>query len=157
MTERDEEFELAFTGLYSTAWRAARRVLGEPTAAHDVAAETLTRAYVRWPRMAPFASAWVVRVATNLAIDGWRRQRRPPLARPGRPRDPASIAVASVDLAVGLRALPRRQREAVVLRHLNDLPEAAVAAAMGCSVGSVKQHTARGLAALRLRLGDEEE
>lgn len=157
MTGRDEEFELAFDGLYAIAWRAALRVLGDPTAAQDVAAETLTRAYVGWPRMASFAAAWVVRVSTNLAIDGWRHQRRPPLARPGPPRDPASIAVASVDLAVGLRALPRRQREAVVLRHLDDLPEVAVAAAMGCSVGAVKQHTARGLAALRLRLGNEEE
>lgn len=66
-------------------------------------------------------------------------------------------AAASVDLAIGLRALPRRQREAVVLRHLSDLPEAAVAAAMGCSTGAVKQHTARGLAALRRALGENEE
>lgn len=153
MAPRDEEFD----ELYAIAWHAALRILGEPTAAQDVAAETLTRAYVRWPTVAQFAPAWVVRTATNLAIDGWRRRRWLPLPRARAPRDPATTAVASADLAVGLRALPRRQREAVVLRHLNDLSEAAVASAMGCSLGAVKQHTARGLAALRLTLGDEEE
>jgi RNA polymerase sigma factor (sigma-70 family) len=157
VASRDQEFELAFAELYALAWRAAMRILGEPAAAEDVAAETLTRAYVRWPRMATFAAAWVVRTATNLAIDGWRRQGRRPLAPRVASGDPAAAAAASVDLAVGLRALPRRQREAVVLRHLNDLPEAAVAAAMGCSTGAVKQHTARGLAALRSALGDDEE
>ena len=52
-----------------------------------------------------------------------------------------------------LRSLPRRQREAVALRYLADLPEAAVAAHLGCSVGAVKQHTHRGLAALRRAAG----
>lgn len=157
MGTRDEQFEEAFGDLYALAWRAALRILDEPAAAEDVAAETLTRAYVRWPRLAPFASAWVVRTSTNLAIDGWRRRGRRPLATQNRVRDPAVAAAATVDLGVGLRALPRRQREAVVLRHLSDLPDAAVAAAMGCSTGAVKQHTARGLAALRQALGENEE
>ena len=38
------------------------------------------------------------------------------------------------------------------MRYLADLPEAQVAAALGCSVGTVKQHAPRGLAALRLAL-----
>lgn len=67
---RDEEFEQSFDELYALAWRAAMRILAEPAAAEDVAAETLTRAYVRWARMATFAAAWVARAATNLAIDG---------------------------------------------------------------------------------------
>ena len=37
----------------------------------------------------------------------------------------------------------------IVLRFLADLPEADVARVLGCSVGSVKQHASRGLAALR--------
>lgn len=68
VASRDEEFERAFDELYAMAWRASLRILGDPTAAQDVAAETLTRAYVRWTRAAPFAAAWVVRTATNLAI-----------------------------------------------------------------------------------------
>jgi DNA-directed RNA polymerase specialized sigma24 family protein len=41
----------------------------------------------------------------------------------------------------------------IVLRFLADLPEAEVAKALGCSVGSVKQHASRGLATLRTAMG----
>jgi RNA polymerase sigma factor (sigma-70 family) len=57
------------------------------------------------------------------------------------------------DLVDALRALPRRQREAVTLRYLADLPEHDTATAMGCSVGTVKSNTAKGLRSLRLDLG----
>jgi RNA polymerase sigma factor (sigma-70 family) len=48
-----------------------------------------------------------------------------------------------------LSKLPKRQRESVVLRYLGDLSEAQTADLMGCSVGSVKTHSSRGLSALR--------
>jgi len=47
-----------------------------------------------------------------------------------------------------LQQLPSRQREALVLRHWLGLKESEIAAAMGISSGSVKTHTARGIAAL---------
>jgi RNA polymerase sigma-70 factor (sigma-E family) len=48
-----------------------------------------------------------------------------------------------------LRALPLRQREALVLRYYADLSEGQIAAAMGITTGAVKSHTARGMSALR--------
>ena len=48
-----------------------------------------------------------------------------------------------------LRALPTRQREAIVLRYYGDLSEAQIADAMGISRGAVKSHTARGISTLR--------
>jgi RNA polymerase sigma factor (sigma-70 family) len=54
-----------------------------------------------------------------------------------------------------LQALPKRQREVVALRYLADLSEAEVAAALGCSVGTVKQHASRGLASMRATLAAE--
>jgi len=48
-----------------------------------------------------------------------------------------------------LRALPDRQREALVLRYYGDLSEAQIATAMGISRGAVKSHTARAMSALR--------
>jgi RNA polymerase sigma-70 factor (sigma-E family) len=48
-----------------------------------------------------------------------------------------------------LRALPDRQREALVLRYYGDLSEAQIASTMGISRGAVKSHTARAMAALR--------
>ncbi|QRN79303.1 MAG: sigma-70 family RNA polymerase sigma factor, partial [Nocardiopsis sp. BM-2018] len=49
----------------------------------------------------------------------------------------------------GLRKLPTRQREAIVLRYYGDLSEAQIADAMGISRGAVKSHTSRGISALR--------
>jgi RNA polymerase sigma factor (sigma-70 family) len=67
--------------------------------------------------------------------------------------DHAALAAERADLAAALARLPRRQRDAVVLRHLADLSEAETAEALGCGVGTVKSHTHRGLAALRAALG----
>lgn len=52
-------------------------------------------------------------------------------------------------LISALLALPRQQRAAVVLRYFDDLSEQATAAALGCSVGTVKSHTSRAMTALR--------
>lgn len=54
-----------------------------------------------------------------------------------------------------LRALPARQREALVLRYYADLSEAEIARVMGISRGAVKSHTARGISALRSVLEQE--
>jgi len=54
-----------------------------------------------------------------------------------------------------LRALPARQREALVLRYYADLSEAQIASAMGISRGAVKTHTVRGTSALRTALEQE--
>ena len=51
-----------------------------------------------------------------------------------------------------LEALPPRMRAVIVLRYYEDLSEADTAAALGCSVGSVKSQASRGLARLRIEL-----
>ena len=56
------------------------------------------------------------------------------------------------EVIAALRALPERQREALVLRYYADLSEADIAAAMRISRGAVKSHTSRGIAALRAAL-----
>jgi RNA polymerase sigma factor (sigma-70 family) len=100
---------------------------------------------------------WVVRVSSNLAIDRWRRHRR---ARTYESK-PAPAATdpdpERVDLYRALDALPRRQRDVVVLRYLADMSEDDVARAIGCSVGTVKSNAARGRAALRAVLTIEED
>ncbi|GGY36459.1 hypothetical protein GCM10010384_49580 [Streptomyces djakartensis] len=62
-------------------------------------------------------------------------------------RDPGPAQPAGIPIDA-LQRLPARQREALVLRHWLGLEESETAAAMGISGGSVKTHTARGVAAL---------
>jgi RNA polymerase sigma-70 factor (sigma-E family) len=147
-------FDLAFEGLYRLAYRVAFRILGDRGDAEDVAQEALARASVRWSRLQDRPEGWVTRVASNLAIDRYRRRRRPTPQMIG----PVGLVDPYLgergDLVAALRRLPRRQREAVVLRYLADLSEAQVALEMGCSVGAVKSHGARGLSSMRRHLSE---
>lgn len=81
------------------------------------------------------------------------------------PPKPAADAPSAEEAAIALlersaviaalRALPARQREALVLRYYADMSEAQIASAMGISRGAVKSHTARGMSALRSVLEQE--
>ena len=142
-------FDDRFDDLAATAHRVAYRIVGSREDARDIAQEALTRAFVRWNKVEPSADAWVARVATNLALDHARYRAR----RQGRPvKDGPPVTPADperLDLVAALRALPRRQRDVVILRYVADLPEAEVARALGLAPGTVKSHASRGLAALR--------
>ena len=149
-----ETFEERFEELWAIAYRVAYRVLGSRPEAEDAAQEAMVRTCLKWRRAEAYAEPWVAKVASRLAIDAWRRRSRRRLTED--PPSPSGDALALVEdrvqLNAALRALPRRQREVVVLRYLADLPEATVAAALGCTAGTVKQHASRGLAALRRQL-----
>lgn len=78
---------------------------------------------------------------------GGRRQ------EPHRDRDGADTAA----VRAAVSTLPRRQRQAVVLRYYSDLPAREVAALMGCAEATVRTLTRDGLAGLRSRLSDDWE
>ena len=61
----------------------------------------------------------------------------------------AIIQLERSAVVTALRALPERQREALVLRYYGDMSEAQIASVMGISRGAVKSHTARAMSALR--------
>jgi RNA polymerase sigma factor (sigma-70 family) len=95
-------------------------------------------------------------VATNLAIDQYRRRQR---SRAQDTIEPAAIDAVDarrIDLYRALDTLTRRQRDVVVLRYIADLSEADTADALGCAPGTVKSHATRGLAALRAALDEED-
>lgn len=143
--------------MFPRAFRLARRILGDPAAAEDVAAEALARAYARWPKVSvlPYRDGWVLRVAANLSIDRLRRHPAEQAVSPALLAEDALVLRLAITAA--LRTLPRRQREAVALHYLGDLTDAQVAEALGVSVGTVKTHIHRGLEALRSELGPELE
>ena len=155
--EVDADFDRSFDDLAAIGYRVAFRLVGTRVDAEDITQETLVRAYVRWRKIRGHAEPWVALVATNLALDAIRgraRHGRPPLLDHGTARarggDEIGLVAERLELARLLSQLPRRQREVVVLRYLADRSEADTAMQLGTSVGSVKQHAHRGLAALRL-------
>ena len=154
--ELPPDFAEAFHELYPRARRLAYRILGNPSEAEDAAAEALTRALVAWRRVAtlPYREAWVLRVTANVAVDTRRRRRAADeIGVPAvEDEDATDLRLA---LAAALAALPRRQREVIALHHLVGLRESDIARVLGVSVGAVKKHGHRGLARLRVALGQE--
>jgi RNA polymerase sigma-70 factor (sigma-E family) len=126
--------------------------------AEDVVAEAFYQLYRRWRRLrSPEAAAAYLRsVVVNLTRMRIRHLQvmRKHAARSEEPAHVASgeeRAVLRDDqkaLVDAVRALPARQREALVLRFWLDLRESEIAEAMGISAGSVKVHVSRGMAAL---------
>lgn len=151
-----ENYPAAYRRLFTLAMRAAWRISGDRTFSEDAAAEALARAYVSWDKLGDpsYQEAWVQRVAANLAIDETRRLRRIPPATADH-ADRTESSAAALDLAAALRKLTRRQREAVVLHHLLDLPVDVVAAQLGLSEGAVSSHLHRGVSKLRAALASE--
>ncbi|MBV8985772.1 MAG: sigma-70 family RNA polymerase sigma factor [Acidimicrobiia bacterium] len=146
------EFDASFPDLFRHAYRVAYRLVG-PQEANDLAQEALARAYGHWGKVGALdePAAWVSRVTTNLAFDFWRRRRVRRYAGQAAASIPP-VDADRLDLYSALADLPQRQRQVVAMRFLADQSEAATAAALGCSLGTVKSHAARGLAALRAHL-----
>jgi RNA polymerase sigma factor (sigma-70 family) len=154
---RGETYDDAFERLFVRAYQASFQLLRSREEAEDVAMDTMARALQHWKELDPVPDGWVTRVATNRSIDVWRKAQR------RREHDQLARLTASdyqigdgLDLRQALCKLPRRQREVVALRYFLDLSEREIADSLGCSVGSVKQHASRGLAALRRELKGEE-
>lgn len=154
-----EDFEEFFRRVLPRAVAAAQRVTTDRPAAEDAALEALTKAHLRWERLAvePWRDLWLVRVAVNEAL---RRLPRvtPTRACVGTSPDMAERVATREMLQMALSTLSRRQCEVVVLRHLVGLSEIEVAAALAIGHGTVKTHLRRGLRVLRERLdGDWRE
>jgi RNA polymerase sigma-70 factor (ECF subfamily) len=105
------------------------------------------------PREVPF-SAWILRVAHNLAVDDMRRRRAVPVAevRSARAADENSEHTHSRALKDALAGLPGEQREVLVLRHIVGLSPGEIAARMGKSEASVHGLHHRGRGALQAKL-----
>ncbi len=140
----------------------ASRMLADRAEAEDVTQEALLRLWriaPDWRQGEARISTWLYRVVANLCTD--RLRRRVPLALDAvaEPEDDAPGALAGMieaDRAAALQAalarLPDRQREAVVLRHLEGLSNPEIAEVMGIGIEAVESLTARGKRALAVAL-----
>ena len=130
--------------------RAARLLTHDWHAAEDLVQNALVRALPRWAGI-EHPGAWVRRTMLREYLAG--RERRwtgevPTGSLPER-GSPDSDADVRLVLLRALAQLPRQQRAVVVLRYFDDQTEAATATLLGCSVGTVKTHASRALAALQ--------
>ena len=148
----------------------ATRVLGDRAEAEDVVQETMLKLWKiapKWRQGEAQVSTWAYRVMVNMCTDKLRmRQSRGQVALDAIAEPEADIKsaveqmtdAARIDaLQAALDALPERQRQAVVLRHLEGMNNPEIAQIMDIGVEAVESLTARGKRALKAALNGRKE
>jgi RNA polymerase sigma-70 factor (sigma-E family) len=165
-TDVDTDATSGVTALYQAhavgLIRLAIVMLGDRGAAEDVVQDAFFGLYRHWSGLTDPANA--LSYARSAVLNGCRNA----LRRRARSKhhDPDLVASESAEAAVligeehqqvlrAIRALPDRQREALVLRYYLDMSEEEIARAMGISRGTVKSATSRAVAALGRMLKED--
>lgn len=134
-------------------WAYAAAAVG-PDHADDVFQETFLAALAAYPGLRPGsdARAWVLTIARHKAIDHHRARRREheKADRARGRRDPAATgADRDPELWRTVRALPPKQRDAVVLRYVEDLPYRDIGRVLGCTEAAARRSAYEGVSKLR--------
>ena len=152
----------------------AVRVLGDRAEAEDVAQDAMMRLWKvapDWRMGEAKVSTWLYRVTANLCTDRLRRKRGVGLNEVDEPLDPSPSVTDKLQthermnaLQAGLQTLPERQRQAMILRHIEGLANPEIAEILEISTEAVESLTARGkralaqaLAPARKKLGYEDD
>jgi RNA polymerase sigma factor (sigma-70 family) len=134
-------------------WRFLVSSVG-PVDAEDCFQETFIAALRAYPRLRADSNlrAWVLTIAHRKSLDAHRARAR----RATPVEDPATVESRAVSppgrdetLWLAVDELPARQRSAVVLRYVADLPHRDIAAALGCSEEAARRSLHEGLSKLR--------
>ncbi|MFY9211215.1 MAG: RNA polymerase sigma factor [Aestuariivita sp.] len=146
--------------ILSLAWR----MLNDRAEAEDVAQEAMLRLWriaPEWETGQAQVSTWLYRVASNLCTDRLRKRRHGQVGLDGI-AEPADSAPSAADrmqqaareaaLTEALAQLPERQRQAVILRHIEGLTNPEIAGVMDIGIEAVESLTARGKRALAAAL-----
>src|SRR5215831_3284496 len=153
--------EQAVTAMYSTHYRSLVRLAAllvrDMATAEEIVMDSFVAMHEAWPRLRDNerALSYLRQSVVNRSRSVLRHRvvadRDAPKAAPELPsaEQGALTLLDRTAVVAALRALPPRQREALVLRYYGDLSEAQIASAMGISRGAVKTHTARAIASLR--------
>lgn len=148
-------FDAFFRAEFPKMVALASVLTGVGEVGRDVAQESMVKAFRDWSTVGQLdrPGAWVRRVTINAAMS-WHRSRSRERAARSRLRADAVQPLAPPEDTFwdAVRSLPPRQRSAVVLHHLEDLPVAEVADVLGVAVGTVKASLAKGRAKLEPQL-----
>lgn len=161
-TRTGDDFAQVYAAHHAEVLRLAYLLCGNKERAEDAVAEAFVRVYRQMGR-GPIhhPKAYLRRAVVNEVNSRFRRlaiERREAAKRSGDDRGARSADEALADhdeVFTALRQLSERQRTAVVLRFYEDLPEKAIAEAMGVSIGTVKSTLSRGMERLRTLLAQE--
>jgi RNA polymerase sigma-70 factor (sigma-E family) len=151
----DGEFRDFMRARWPVVVRLAYGLTGDRGHAEDVAQAAFARTYASWPRVrrAGDPDAYVRQIVINQNRNRFRKHRVTERLTDSPPEPAAADAVWDYDersaLVAALQRLGPRQRAVVVLRYWLDLTEHETAAALNCSVGTVKSQASRALATLR--------
>ena len=154
-TDTDVEFVAFVADARHRLRRVAYAMCGDWHHAEDIVQTALVKVYAQWSRVDSAKGPWSYarRAVVNAAIDEsrrpWRRERSADCPPDRAVPEPGGLDDALLE---ALSGLPARQRAAVVLRYIEGLDIDATAEVLGCSTGTVKSQSARGLDAMRRRL-----
>jgi RNA polymerase sigma-70 factor (sigma-E family) len=161
--EADNLVTTLYTEQYRSLVRLALLLVHDVHTAEEVVQDAFVAMHTGWRRLRDNdkALAYLRQAVVNRSRSVLRHRtvvdRNAPKPAPDEPsaEHGAMALLERTAVITALRALPERQREAIVLRYYADLSEAQIASAMGISRGAVKSHTARGMSALRTTLEAE--
>lgn len=157
---RDREFTEYVQARLAWLRRIAFLLCQDWNHADDLVQAAVTSLYVHWGRARAvdhtdaYARTILVRAFLSERRSGWARRVSLPGQLPDRP-GAAKDHEAAIDLRDALATVPPRQRATLVLRYYSDLNVDQTAKVLGCSAGTVKSQTAKGLLALRRALEPE--
>ncbi|GHJ53099.1 RNA polymerase sigma24 factor [Nonomuraea sp. TT08I-71] len=156
---RKEEFIALYHASYGKVASQLHAYLGNRAEAEDVAQEAFTRAWRQWSKISKYEDpiGWVRRVGWNIATSRLRRAMVAArvMRRQHNPRVVPEVDPNHVAIVAALRTLPARQRRAVVLHYIADLPIAEVAAELDVPKGTVLSWLHRARAQLAAQLSSE--
>ncbi|HEY6312397.1 MAG TPA: SigE family RNA polymerase sigma factor [Streptosporangiaceae bacterium] len=154
----DGEFREFMHARWPVMVRLAYGLTGDQGHAEDVAQTAFARAYASWPRVSRSGNpdAYVRRIVVNENRNRFRKHRVTERLTDSPPESgtaPWADAMRTSDersaMIAALQRLGPRQRAVIVLRYWMDLTEHETAAALNCTVGTVKSQASRALATLR--------
>jgi RNA polymerase sigma-70 factor (sigma-E family) len=160
----DVEADRAVTALYAEHYRTlvglAAFLVRDTATAEEVVQDSFVAMHCGWRRLrdSEKALSYLRRSVVNRSRSVLRHRmvvdKNAPRPLPDMPSAEQGAITEMERSAVvdALRALPLRQREALVLRFYADLSAGQIASIMGISTGAVKSHTARGMSTLRSAL-----
>lgn len=156
--EEEADFDVFFLAYAREVAAVVALTTGDPALAEDATQEAMTRAHAGWGRVSRLdrPDLWVIRVATRIAIDGWRRRRRE-TGLEDQPSPETNAEIQRLWVRWGLEQLTPAERVLLILRHRDGLSVEEVAALQGKSPITIAIYLKRARRRLRALLLPERD